>query len=124
MMNIRNLEDAMILQQRADVAGAIRLLCVGVGALRRQTSLTECQNSVLSRLDHHLRNHLLIVNQLVIQKESPAVTTSQPTTGPQAECPSQPSLSFREVLQRYQALLRGKLDRLATTLQNTTCLHW
>ena len=56
-----------LLQQRAEVAGALRLLCGGVGALRNHTALTQCQKSVLSRLDHHLRNHLLIVSQLDIQ---------------------------------------------------------
>ncbi|KAG7268181.1 hypothetical protein CRUP_017770 [Coryphaenoides rupestris] len=141
MVNIRGLEDAMLFQQRAEVVGALRLLLGGVGALRSHTSLTECQKSVLSRLDHYLRNHLLIVNQLELQgckhlreqqlevgerslKQSPGETTPRPSTGAPAECPSQPSQSFREVLQRYQALLRGKLDRLATALQSTTCLHW
>ncbi|CAL8350425.1 unnamed protein product [Lota lota] len=55
--------------------------------------------------------------------EAPGVSTQWSPTGAPAECPSQPSWSFREVLQRNQALLRGKLDRLAIALQNTTCLH-
>ncbi|CAL8337938.1 unnamed protein product [Boreogadus saida] len=50
--------------------------------------------------------------------EPPGGTTPVPTPGSPAECPSHRSLG--ELLQRYQALLGGKLDHLAIALQNTT----
>uniref|UniRef100_A0A8C5HHN9 Uncharacterized protein n=1 Tax=Gouania willdenowi TaxID=441366 RepID=A0A8C5HHN9_GOUWI len=53
-------------QKHAEVLAALRLLQTGVQHVRSQP-LTQCQTSVLKRLERSITNHLVIVTSLHIQ---------------------------------------------------------
>ncbi|KAL6105014.1 uncharacterized protein ACO6RY_06629 [Pungitius sinensis] len=92
-------------QKSAEVVEALRMFRDGVQVTKNH-STSECQTSLLEKLQRHITNYVAIVRWLQIQ--SGAVTPPPPS--PQS-CSSVNSTS--EVLKQYGNLLRGKLERLA-----------
>ncbi|XP_068441935.1 thrombopoietin [Clinocottus analis] len=97
-------------QKRAEVLEALRVFREGVRAAKSQ-STSECQTSVLERLERHIANYLAIVAGLHIRDGS---TTPSPPAG--QTCSSMSSTS--KLLKNYGNLLKGKLDRLAVDLRD------
>lgn len=99
-------------QKHAEVFGDLLGFQDTVQGTRNQT--TQCQMSVLERLQHLIKNYLLIVRKLPIQNDS----AMSPHSGVQ-NCSSQTTLS--KVLPQFRNLLKGKMKRLAMDLQESIC---
>ncbi|XP_067450092.1 thrombopoietin-like [Thunnus thynnus] len=100
------------LQQRhAEVLGALQVLQDGVRVATNQTT-SKCQSSLLQKLEHRIANHLLIVNQ--IQPQNNTVTPSESTV-------QNSTSQTRKVLDQYEKLLKGKLERLAIDHKDSIC---
>ncbi|KAM8902631.1 thrombopoietin isoform 2-T2 [Spinachia spinachia] len=110
MVHATEWADKTLQQKCAEVVEALREFRGGVQGTKNQ-STSECQASLLEKLERHISNYVAIVSRLQVQ--SGAVT---PPPSPPRSCSSVNSTS--EVLKRYGNLLRGKLERLAIDLRD------
>lgn len=98
-------------QKHAEVLGALRVFEDGVHMEMNQTT-SQCQTSLLERIGHRVTNYVALVNSLHLQEDSGSPPAVQ-------NCSSQTSL--KKVLEHFEKLLKGKLERLAIDLKNTLC---
>ncbi|XP_077962971.1 thrombopoietin isoform X4 [Gasterosteus aculeatus] len=97
-------------QKSAEVVEALRVFWDGVRVAKNQ-STSECQTSLLEKLERHMANYVAIVSRLQMQSGAGTPPPSSPRS-----CSSVTSTS--EVLKQYGNLLRGKLERLAADLRD------
>ncbi|KAK9520459.1 hypothetical protein VZT92_020344 [Zoarces viviparus] len=99
------------LQQKcAEVVEALRVFRNGVQGTKNH-STSECQTSLLEKLEHHIANYVAIVSRL--QTQNGTVTPSRSAV---RNCSRVNSTS--KVLQQYGYLLKGKLERLSVDLRD------
>ncbi|XP_029373243.1 thrombopoietin isoform X2 [Echeneis naucrates] len=99
--------------KRAELVGTIRAFQDGVQEARVNVT-SQCQTSVLEKLEHRIRNDLLILNSSHIQTDT---VTSPPA---RADFSSQTN-KLSEVLKQYELLLKGKLNHFAIDVHDIIC---
>ncbi|XP_040037653.1 thrombopoietin isoform X6 [Gasterosteus aculeatus] len=110
MLHASEWENKTLQQKSAEVVEALRVFWDGVRVAKNQ-STSECQTSLLEKLERHMANYVAIVSRLQMQSGAGTPPPSSPRS-----CSSVTSTS--EVLKQYGNLLRGKLERLAADLRD------
>ncbi|XP_047445019.1 thrombopoietin [Mugil cephalus] len=94
-------------EKRADVVASLRVLSESVkAAALRQAG---CGALILQRLENNINNYALILTRL--QLSGPALT-------PSLSCVPRSTQSLRTVLQSYNQLISGKLERFIVSLED------
>ncbi|KAE8290909.1 hypothetical protein D5F01_LYC10500 [Larimichthys crocea] len=96
-------------EKRGDIAASLRLLIESVKVVRAQ-SQPGCAASLMQRLENNINNYLLIVVHLQL---------SGPELSPALSCVPRSTRSLSTVLQNYNHLISGKLERFMVDLEDS-----
>ncbi|XP_061587107.1 thrombopoietin isoform X2 [Cololabis saira] len=93
-------------EKRGDIVASLNLLIAGVKTVRILTE-GDCE-MLLQSLENNINNYLLILTNLQL---------SGPVLPPSLSCVPQSSLNLSTVLQSYNQLISGKLERFIVNLE-------